>query len=150
MGFDVVNVGRRQAGICQCGPNHGLLREPVTDKDGRCLSVFERISNAMRWLLQARDARGLSYIAQGDWCDPMNMVGYRGKGVSGWLSLATAYALTGSSLNIVPILLYAQIRGDVLHNPNLGYAMALGMIVITGLANTGYMVLRSKTDRRSA
>jgi putative spermidine/putrescine transport system permease protein len=65
-------------------------------------------------------------------------------------AVATAYALTGSSLNIVPILLYAQIRGDVLHNPNLGYAMALGMIVITGLANAGYMVLRSKTDRRGA
>jgi putative spermidine/putrescine transport system permease protein len=37
-------------------------------------------------------------------------------------AIATAYALTGSSLNIVPILLYAQIRGDVLHNANLGYA----------------------------
>ena len=47
-------------------------------------------------------------------------------------AIATAYALTGSSLNIVPILLYAQIRGDVLHNHNLGYALALGMIVITG------------------
>ena len=35
----------------------------------------------------------MSYIAQGDWCDPMNMVGYKGKGVSGWLSVATAYAL---------------------------------------------------------
>ena len=65
-------------------------------------------------------------------------------------AVATAYALTGSSLNIVPILLYAQIRGDVLHNPNLGYAMAMGMILITGLANAGYMVLRSKTERRSA
>lgn len=65
-------------------------------------------------------------------------------------AVATAYALTGSSLTIVPIMLYAQIRGDVLHNPNLGYAMALGMIVITGLANAGYMVLRSKIDRRSA
>ncbi|OIQ75370.1 sulfate transport system permease protein CysW [mine drainage metagenome] len=65
-------------------------------------------------------------------------------------AVATAYALTGSSLNIVPILLFAQIRGDVLHNPNLGYAMALGMIVITGLANTGYMVLRSKSERTTA
>jgi len=65
-------------------------------------------------------------------------------------AVATAYALTGSSLNIVPILLYAQIRGDVLHNPNLGYAMALGMIVITGLANLGYMLLRSHSERRSA
>src|SRR5262249_1256220 len=40
-------------------------------------------------------------------------------------AIATAYALTGSSLNIVTILLYAQIRGDVLHNQNLGYALAL-------------------------
>ena len=40
-------------------------------------------------------------------------------------AIATAYALTGSSLNIVPILLYAQIRGDVLHNPHLGYAHRL-------------------------
>ncbi len=65
-------------------------------------------------------------------------------------AVATAYALTGSSLNIVPILLYAQIRGDVLHNPNLGYAMALGMIVITGLANAGYMLLRSRSERSRA
>jgi len=65
-------------------------------------------------------------------------------------AVATAYALTGSSLNIVPILLYAQIRGDVLHNPNLGYAMALGMIVMTGLANAGYILLRSKSERSRA
>src|SRR5271165_7154093 len=38
-------------------------------------------------------------------------------------AIATAYALTGSSFNIAPILLYAEIRGDVLHDPNLGYAM---------------------------
>ena len=62
-------------------------------------------------------------------------------------AVATAYALTGSSLNIVPILLFAQIRGDVLHNPNLGYALALGMIVITGLSNAGYMWLRGRSDR---
>ena len=62
-------------------------------------------------------------------------------------AIATAYALTGSSLNIVPILLYAQIRGDVLHNPNLGYAMALGMVLITGLANGGYLWLRARSER---
>jgi cellobionic acid phosphorylase len=73
--------------------DYSLLQQPVTDRAGHSLTVFERISNAMRWLLKARDRRGLSYIAQGDWCDPMNMVGYQGKGVSGWLSLATAYAL---------------------------------------------------------
>jgi len=62
-------------------------------------------------------------------------------------AIATAYALTGSSLNIVPILLFAQIRGDVLHNPNLGYALALGMIIITGVSNAGYMWLRSRSER---
>ena len=62
-------------------------------------------------------------------------------------AIATAYALTGSSLNIVPILLYAQIRGDVLHNPHLGYALALGMIVITGLANVFYIWLRTRAER---
>ena len=62
-------------------------------------------------------------------------------------AIATAYGLTGSSLNIVPILLYAQIRGDVLHNPNLGAALALGMIVIAGLANVLYLVLRARAER---
>ncbi|MFO1500844.1 MAG: NdvB protein [Verrucomicrobiota bacterium] len=70
-----------------------ILAAPVVDRDGRSETVFQRITRAMQWLLAARDQRGLSYIAQGDWCDPMNMVGYKGKGVSGWLSLATAYAL---------------------------------------------------------
>lgn len=62
-------------------------------------------------------------------------------------AIATAYALTGSSLNIVPILLYAQIRGDVLHNPGLGAALALGMIVITALANVIYIVVRTRAER---
>jgi putative spermidine/putrescine transport system permease protein len=62
-------------------------------------------------------------------------------------AIATAYALTGSSLNIVTILLYAQIRGDVLHNQNLGYALALGMILITGLSNGGYIWLRARSER---
>ncbi|WP_102959971.1 ABC transporter permease [Mangrovicella endophytica] len=62
-------------------------------------------------------------------------------------AIATAYALTGSSLNIVPILLYAQIRGDVLHNANLGYALALGMIIITGCSNALYIVLRARSER---
>jgi putative spermidine/putrescine transport system permease protein len=62
-------------------------------------------------------------------------------------AIATAYALTGSSLNIVPILLYAQIRGDVLHDANLGYALAFGMIFITGLANAFYIWFRARSER---
>jgi len=62
-------------------------------------------------------------------------------------AVATAMALTGSSLSIVPIKLFAQIRGDTLQNPHLGYAIAFGMIVITGIANLVYIVLRSRAER---
>ena len=62
-------------------------------------------------------------------------------------AVATAFALTGPQLNIVPIKLFAQIRGDVLGNPNLGYALAFGMIVITGIANVIYIVLRTRSER---
>ena len=62
-------------------------------------------------------------------------------------AVATAYALTGSSLSIVPILLFAQIRGDVLQDPHLGYALAFGMIVVTGVANGIYIWLRVRSER---
>lgn len=75
--------------------DYAVLDERVSTANGDNFTVFERMGRAMDWLLSrsARDGRGLSYIAQGDWCDPMNMVGYKGKGVSGWLTVATAYAL---------------------------------------------------------
>jgi putative spermidine/putrescine transport system permease protein len=62
-------------------------------------------------------------------------------------AVATAMALTGSSLTIVPIKLFAQIRGDTLQNPHLGYAIAFGMIVITGIANLVYITLRARAER---
>ena len=62
-------------------------------------------------------------------------------------AVATAYALTGSSLGIVPILLFAQIRGDVLQDPHLGYALAFGMIVVTGIANAIYIWFRTRAER---
>ena len=70
-----------------------ILCAQVEGTDGMTLTAYERISMAMDWLLHQRDHRGLSYIEQGDWCDPMNMVGYKGRGVSGWLTVAAAYAL---------------------------------------------------------
>ncbi|KAH7125751.1 glycoside hydrolase family 94 protein [Dendryphion nanum] len=75
--------------------DYELLDEVVTTKNADTYTVFERLCRAMDWLLSdsARDHRGLSYIAQGDWCDPMNMVGPKGVGVSGWLTVATGYAL---------------------------------------------------------
>jgi len=62
-------------------------------------------------------------------------------------AIATAYALTGSALTIIPIQLYAQIRGDVLNNPGLGYAIALGMVVITSITSGAYIWLRNWSER---
>ena len=71
-----------------------LLSEMVTFADSAEMQSFARhVELALDYLINATDHRGLSFIEQGDWCDPMNMVGYKGKGVSTWLSLATAYAL---------------------------------------------------------
>ncbi|HNB52865.1 MAG TPA: ABC transporter permease subunit, partial [Anaerolineales bacterium] len=60
---------------------------------------------------------------------------------------ATAYALTGGQLPIVTIQIGAQIRGDVLHNPGLGYAMAMGMVFIMTISLAGYSWLQGKTER---
>jgi putative spermidine/putrescine transport system permease protein len=62
-------------------------------------------------------------------------------------AVATAFALTGSSMSIVPILLFAQIRGDVLGSQNLGFALAFGMIVVTCIANGIYIWLRARSER---
>jgi putative spermidine/putrescine transport system permease protein len=62
-------------------------------------------------------------------------------------AVATAFALTGMSINIVTIQLYAQIRGDALGDAGLGAALALGMIVIAGLANVIYLVVRARAER---
>jgi putative spermidine/putrescine transport system permease protein len=62
-------------------------------------------------------------------------------------AVATAYGLTGSGINLVTIMLFAQIRGDVMHDQNLGYAISLGMVVITVLSNLIYIVLRARTRR---
>jgi putative spermidine/putrescine transport system permease protein len=53
----------------------------------------------------------------------------------------------GSGINLVTIMLFAQIRGDVLHDQNLGYAIALGMVVITVLSNLIYIFMRARTRR---
>lgn len=74
--------------------DYSLLDEQVQYQNSqKSNTVAEHIDAAMEWLISNRDHRGLSLIEQGDWCDPMNMVGYKGKGVSAWLTMATAYAL---------------------------------------------------------
>lgn len=60
---------------------------------------------------------------------------------------ATAFALTGGTINLVPILIGAQMRGDVLRNPGLGYALAVGMIAIMAVSITAYTLLQRRSER---
>ena len=60
---------------------------------------------------------------------------------------ATAYALTGGTLPLITIGIGQQIAGNVLYNPNLGYSLALGMIVIMVLSIALYTWLQGRTAR---
>lgn len=82
-----------QAYLDETGDHAFLDEEVPAQSGGKSYTVFVRICAAMQWLVDNCDGRGLSLIAQGDWCDPMNMVGHKGRGVSGWLTMATVYAL---------------------------------------------------------
>jgi putative spermidine/putrescine transport system permease protein len=60
---------------------------------------------------------------------------------------ATAYQLTSGLIQIVTIVISAQMRGDVLFNPNLGYALAMGMVVIMSLSIAVYSLLQRRSER---
>jgi putative spermidine/putrescine transport system permease protein len=60
---------------------------------------------------------------------------------------ATALTLTGGLINVVTILIGSQIKGDVLHNVGLGYALALGMIVVMAVSMAGYYIMRRRSER---
>jgi putative spermidine/putrescine transport system permease protein len=60
---------------------------------------------------------------------------------------ATAFALTGGTYNLITILIGAQMRGDVLRDPGLGYALAVGMVFIMTVAIVGYTLLQRQSER---
>jgi len=60
---------------------------------------------------------------------------------------ATDYALTGGLFNLATLLIGQQISGDVLHNPGLGYAVAMGMVIIMALSIFIYSILQRRSER---
>ena len=60
---------------------------------------------------------------------------------------ATAFALVSGTFPLATILIGRQIRGEVLDNPNLGYAVAMGLIIIMSLSILIYSMLQQKTAR---
>ena len=60
---------------------------------------------------------------------------------------ATAYALTGGNVNIVPLLIGAVLSGNVLSDPHLGKALALGMVVVMTATVVLYGLLARRASR---
>jgi len=60
---------------------------------------------------------------------------------------ATAYALTGGSIPLATLLIGQQISGDVLNNPGLGYAVAMGMVFIMAGSILIYSILQRRSER---
>ena len=50
-------------------------------------------------------------------------------------------------INLVTILIGSQIKGDVLHNVGLGYALALGMVVVMAVSDGRLLCLRRRSER---
>lgn len=62
-------------------------------------------------------------------------------------AFATAQALTGGQINLVTIVIGSQISGDILADPGLGYALALGMVVVMAFAIVARTLLQRRTER---
>jgi putative spermidine/putrescine transport system permease protein len=60
---------------------------------------------------------------------------------------ATAYQLTGGLLPLVTMVLTQQISGDVLGDPGIGYAVAMGMVIIMAVSILLYVVLQRRAER---
>ncbi len=60
---------------------------------------------------------------------------------------ATAYSLTGGFINLITIVIGSQIKGDILYNPGLGYALAVGMIIVMAVMMSIYYSLRRRSER---
>jgi putative spermidine/putrescine transport system permease protein len=62
-------------------------------------------------------------------------------------AFATAQALTGGTLILASLLIGTEIRGDTLGNANLGYALAVGMVIIMALTIGLYALLQRRASR---
>jgi len=80
--------------VAETGDHAALDQEiPFGNSAKRTATLYDHICMGLEWLLRDRTRRGLSRIGEGDWNDPLNMVGPAGRGESVWLTEALALAL---------------------------------------------------------
>jgi cellobiose phosphorylase len=70
-----------------------LLEERIPYLDGGAGTVLDHAQAAVKGLYGDRGSHGLSHIGRGDWLDPLNRAGVRGRGESVWLSMALHWGL---------------------------------------------------------
>ena len=61
--------------------------------------------------------------------------------------LVIGLGTAAGQIPLVPLAIGNQISGDVLHNVGLGYAMAMGMVIIMAISITGYTWLQRRSER---
>jgi putative spermidine/putrescine transport system permease protein len=67
---------------------------------------------------------------------------------SAFSAFATARAMTVGNIALVPLVIGSLLDGNVtINQANLGYALALGMIVISILAMVPYLYIQSRTSK---
>ena len=66
---------------------------------------------------------------------------------SAFAAYATATALVGSEISLVPILIGRVVSGDFAADPQIANALAFGMIVIIGITMTAYALLQRRSSK---
>jgi putative spermidine/putrescine transport system permease protein len=67
---------------------------------------------------------------------------------SGFSAFATARAMTVGNISLVPLIIGTLLDGNVTVNQfNLGYALAMGMIVVALLAMIPYLLIQARTSK---
>ena len=106
--------------LCLLGPDRhlSLLPDPADDPDHHAGARRPEAGMEGGGLDPRRDSAAvLAHGGASRSCCPRSSARFALLFANAFGAVATAIALTGSSLIIVPILLFAQIRGDVLGNP---------------------------------
>ena len=91
------------ANYLQKTKNYALLEEEIPYMDGGKGSVYEHLIKTIHFMWGDRGMFGLSLLGDGDWTDPINGPGRKGKGVSTWTSMAFVYGLK----------LFSEILGEI-------------------------------------
>lgn len=79
--------------INNCGDKSLFLQEePYMDSDDK-ETILIHLKKAIKYMYSMRGSHGLCLMLDGDWTDPINGAGRKGKGESVWNSMALVYAI---------------------------------------------------------